>query len=146
MRKITFSILGTLTIILSLSAAGHAEMSSTNYRTTATVMFGGSPMGSANFQTSCSVAEPTPIMEQGMDSYSDNYSLLTGFWYADAAPDDNCPGDFNGDRDVDGKDLTDYIVDTGGLGLAEFANSFGKLNCTEEISSIVLHNATIYTM
>ncbi len=146
MKIKVFSLFGMLAIIVNVSAAGFAEMSSTNYRTTATVMSGGNSMGSANFQTNCSVAQPTPIMEQGMDPYSDDYGLLPGYWYTEAAPGDNCPGDLDGDRDVDGRDLADYIVDAGGVGLAEFANSFGKVNCAGQPSSTVVYNATIYTM
>ncbi len=42
---------------------------------------------------------------------------------------DTCPGDSNFDMDVDGVDLADYIFDSGGLGLDEFALNFGKINC-----------------
>ena len=82
MKKKTFTILGMLAIFLSASAAGNAEMSSTNYRIPTTVMSGGGgPMGSANFQMNSTLGQPTPLMEQGMDPYSDNYGLLPGFWY-----------------------------------------------------------------
>ena len=40
-----------------------------------------------------------------------------------------CPGDFNGDKDVDGSDLADYLFDSGGLGLDVFAADFGRANC-----------------
>ena len=40
-----------------------------------------------------------------------------------------CPGDDDGDKDVDGEDLAAYILDDGGLGLDELASNFGKENC-----------------
>jgi hypothetical protein len=40
-----------------------------------------------------------------------------------------CEGDFDSDGDVDGKDLAEYIFDSGGLGLEMFAGNFGKANC-----------------
>jgi hypothetical protein len=56
-------------------------MSSTNYRIPTTVMSGGgTSMGSTNFQMNSTLGQPTPIMEQGMDPYSDHYGLLPGFW------------------------------------------------------------------
>lgn len=42
---------------------------------------------------------------------------------------DTCPGDINFDKDVDGKDIADNILDSGGLDLEVFANNFGKVNC-----------------
>ena len=42
---------------------------------------------------------------------------------------DTCPGDSDRDKDVDGADLVDYIFDSKGLGLDEFAANFGKINC-----------------
>lgn len=76
-----FSILATLAILWSVSTTGLAQMSSTNYRSSATTMSSsGGPMASANFQTSCTTAQPSPIMVPGMDPYSDNYGLLPGFW------------------------------------------------------------------
>jgi len=36
-----------------------------------------------------------------------------------------CEGDFDADGDVDGSDLAQYILDDGGVGLADFAANFG---------------------
>ena len=69
-------------ILMFTPAQTAAEMSSTNYRITTTVMSGGgAPMGSTNFQMNSTLGQPSPLMEQGMDPYSDNYGLLPGFWY-----------------------------------------------------------------
>jgi len=38
-------------------------------------------------------------------------------------------GDFNGDCDVDGEDLSEYNIENGGLRLSDFAADFGKSNC-----------------
>jgi hypothetical protein len=40
-----------------------------------------------------------------------------------------CPGDFNDDKDVDGLDLVDYLIDSKGLELDVFATNFGKVDC-----------------
>ena len=57
-------------------------MQSANYRITTTVVSGGGgPMSSASFQANGTIGQPTPIMEDGMDPFSNNYGLLPGFWY-----------------------------------------------------------------
>jgi hypothetical protein len=40
-----------------------------------------------------------------------------------------CPGDSDQDMDVDGTDLADFIFESEGLGLDEFAVNYGKINC-----------------
>jgi hypothetical protein len=40
-----------------------------------------------------------------------------------------CLGDFNGDRDVDGNDLSDYMSGGGSITLDAFAQDFGRINC-----------------
>ena len=42
---------------------------------------------------------------------------------------DTCPGDFDDDNDVDGKDLAEYVIEYGGLDLAMFAANLGNTNC-----------------
>ena len=50
-----------------------AQMQSASYRITTMVMSGGgAPMGSTNFQMNSTLGQPSPLMEQGMDPYSDN--------------------------------------------------------------------------
>lgn len=40
-----------------------------------------------------------------------------------------CAGDFNGDGDVDGSDLAEFITGTSGVDLQQFAGHFGRINC-----------------
>jgi hypothetical protein len=40
-----------------------------------------------------------------------------------------CLGDENGDRDVDGGDLFDYLSGAIGISLNAFAQEFGRTNC-----------------
>ena len=47
--------------------------------TTTVMSGGGGPMTSANYQMSGTVGQSSPLMDQGMDPYSDNYGLLPGF-------------------------------------------------------------------
>ena len=121
-------LFGILIIIPPITIAG--EMSSPNYRITTTVMSGGGgPMSSASFQMNSTLGQPSPLMEQDMDPYSDNYGLLPGFWYTIGGFVGTCPGDFDWDFDVDGADLFEYILDSGGIGLDVIAANFGKVNC-----------------
>jgi hypothetical protein len=54
------------------------------------------------------LGQPSPLMEQGMDPYSENYGLLPGFWYTlDAGS--WCIYDYFGDGDVDGADLAEFM-------------------------------------
>jgi hypothetical protein len=112
------------------SVLGHGQMSSTDYHITTTAISGGGvPMASANYRLNGTLGQTTPLMEQGMVPYSDNYELFPGFWYTIGPFSDTCPGDFDWDFDVDGADLQEYIYDSGGLGLRVFAASFGKDHC-----------------
>ena len=45
---------------------------------------------------------------------------------------DACQCDFDGDSDVDGSDLAEYIRDDRGLGLNSFAMDFGKNHCAQD--------------
>jgi hypothetical protein len=40
-----------------------------------------------------------------------------------------CLGDYDGDFDVDGSDLLDFLLDAAGVSLSDMAASFGKINC-----------------
>jgi hypothetical protein len=40
-----------------------------------------------------------------------------------------CKGDFDGDGDVDGNDLSDLVNDEKGLSLKRFAREFGRIDC-----------------
>jgi hypothetical protein len=124
-------------LILSLSAftlvlvqpAG-TEMNSNSYRIRNSVhSAGGVTAGSANYQINGTVGQPSPLMNPLEPPWSGTYDLYPGFWYVIAALESTCSGDFNGDKDVDGSDLADYLLDSGGLGLDAFAANFGKVNC-----------------
>ena len=118
----------TLLAVLVMSASAD-EMSSTNYRITTTVMSGGgTPMASTNFQLNSTLGQPSPIMEQGMDPYSDNYGLLPGFWYTVGAG-SGCLYDYFGDGDVDGADLAEFMNAVSSSELAAFALEFGRVDC-----------------
>jgi hypothetical protein len=129
MKKKIFSFLGGLIIVLCLEVTGHLEMSSTNYRITTTVMSdGGTPMASANYQMNSTLGQPSPLMEQGMDPYSDNFGLLPGFWYTlDAGS--GCIYDYLGDGDVDGADLAEFVNAVSSSELEGFAMEFGRVDC-----------------
>ena len=106
-----------------------AEMASTNYRINSTVMSGGGgPMGSTNFQMNNTLGQPSPLMEQGMDPYSDNYGLLPGFWYT-LGVGSGCIYDYFDDGDVDGVDLAEFMNAFSSSELAAFALEFGSVNC-----------------
>ena len=50
---------------------------------------------------------------------------------ADEVSPDTCPGDSDGNGDVDGSDLAAYTVVAGDVSLQEFAANFGKTECPE---------------
>jgi hypothetical protein len=128
MKKIAIAFLGMLTMAYP-TATGIAEMTSTNYRITTTVMSGGgAPMASTNFQMNSTLGQPSPLMEQGMDPYSDNFGLLPGFWYTPDAG-SICIYDYFGDGDVDGADLAEFMNGVSSSELAAFALEFGRVDC-----------------
>ena len=117
-------------ILVSIPGQAAAEMSSTNYRIPASVLSGGgAPMASAVYQINATVGQSSPLMDPLEPPLSDTYDLYPGFWYVIAAFESTCPGDFNGDKDVDGSDLAEYIFDSAGLDLEVFAPNFGKASC-----------------
>jgi len=113
-------LLVTLLSVLVMSASA-AEMSSTNYRITTTVMSGSSGrMGSSNFQMNSTLGQPSPLIEQGMDPYSDNYGLLPGFWYTlTPVALDFCECNLNTDNSCN---ILDYQL---------FIQKWGATNCND---------------
>jgi hypothetical protein len=85
-------------------------------------------MASTNFQLNSTLGQPSPLMEQGMDPYSDNYNLLPGFWYTTVAG-SRCVYDYLNDGDVDGADLVEFINAVSSSELAAFALEFGRVDC-----------------
>ncbi len=130
MHRTSTAVLLIVIVAFGLPVFGIAEMASENYNIRNSVhSAGGVPTGSANYQINGTVGQPSPLMDSNEPPLSDKYDLYPGFWYVIAAFENTCPGDFNGDKDVDGSDLAEYLFDSGGLGLDVFAVSFGKENC-----------------
>jgi len=72
-------IIGFLSI-LTMPAA--AVMSSNSYRIfTSVISGGGGSVSSANFQTSGTIGQSSPLMEPLDPPFSDSYDLYPGFWY-----------------------------------------------------------------
>ena len=122
-------ILLSLVFLTGVSGA-RAEMSSTNFKIPYSVQSsGGGFTGSDNYQMNTTLGQPSPLMDTQDSPFSDSFDLYPGFWYVISALGSICPGDFDGDKDVDGADLAEYIFDSGGLTLDVFAANFGKTNC-----------------
>jgi len=102
----------------SLVIAG--EMTSTNYTITTTVISGGgSPMTSTSYQLTCTLGQPSPLIDPAFPPRSTSYDLLTGFWYTigSSPPFSACPADLDTDGDVDDDDLYTLATDFGQSGL-----------------------------
>ncbi|MCP3876484.1 MAG: hypothetical protein GY699_25505 [Desulfobacteraceae bacterium] len=131
--------LAMICLLLVLFQPVFAAMGSTNYYITSSVLSGGgSPMGSANFQTNSTLGQASPVTPTS----SDTFEAYPGFWYTltqPFCPWDLEPADPNGDGDVDGLDLNAFIddFDPGVSGkydeihLEDFANEFGKTDCSD---------------
>jgi hypothetical protein len=119
-----------IALFLIFSSDISAELASENYRISSYVYSaGGVPTGSTNYQINGTIGQPSPPMDPFEPPMSDTYDLYPGFWYVIAAYESTCPGDYNGDKDVDGSDLAEYLFDSSGLGLEVFAANFGRVNC-----------------
>ena len=127
MPKKLFRVIFITAWLLLFSSDTFAEMTSENYRIRSSVhSAAGVPTGSANFLLNGTAGQPSPLMDPLDPPLSDTYDLYPGFWYVIAALESTCPGDFNGDKDVDGLDLAEYLFDSGGLGLEVFAPNYGN--------------------
>lgn len=145
MKKQALAILCAMSVTFA-GTAGHAEMSGSQYRISATVAAtSGAPMGSAHFDTNGTLGQPDALSRHGLDPYSNVRTLKTGFWNT-VADDGACSGDLNGDGDVDGSDLVQYLQGAGGTALGLFAMDFGKESCAADPPGMVLYNAVAYTM
>ncbi len=97
MKAKTAILLPTFMLLFSLS--GHAEISSSNYSITSTVMSGGGgSMGSANFKLSSTLGQPSPIG----NSSSGSFIINGGFWHTLLL---DIVGDVNGDGIIDLEDV-----------------------------------------
>jgi len=140
-------------ILMFIPGQTAAEMSSSNYRiTTSVVSGGGSLMDSNSYRLNGTIGQAPPLMDPLDPPFSDTYDLYPGFWYTLVAsiPPNDCPGDFENDGDVDGSDLAVFAADFGrtdcsgdcegdfdsdgdvdGSDLAVFAADFGRTDCIE---------------
>jgi hypothetical protein len=106
-----------------------AEMSSTNYTITTTVLSnGGSWIESANYRMNSSIGLPSPLTDPALPPQSTNYDLLTGFWYT-VGSGTGCLYDYFDDGDVDGADLEEFLNAYSSNELAAFALEFGGVDC-----------------
>ena len=130
MERRIFLVLSVFFFVFFISSIAVGEMQSTNYTIPTFAFSGGSgTMGSASFEADGTLNQSSPLMDPADPPYSMNYELYPGFWYVITALQSTCPGDFDGDKDVDGADLADYLFDSRGLGVNVFADDFGKNNC-----------------
>jgi hypothetical protein len=128
MTSRVLTILLIIVIFTGISGAG-AEMSSTNFKIPYSVLSsGGEFKSSTNFEAEDTLGQPTPLMEDEFVPSSTNYRNYPGIWYLLAGI-SKCPGDYNGDLDVDGSDLKEHIMNPAGVSLADFAANFGKVDC-----------------
>jgi hypothetical protein len=119
----------TILIAMLVMTASAAEISSTNYRITTTVISGGGrPMSSSSYQINGTVGQPSPLIDPLFPPQSASYDLLTGFWYTIAAG-SGCLYDYLGDGDVDGADLVEFLNAYSSIEVAAFALEFGRLDC-----------------
>ena len=80
-KKIIYTILSAV-ILCILSITASAEMQSSNYSITTSVLSGGGAvMTSDNYNVNITAAQPSPIRETGTPPESANYVLYPGFWY-----------------------------------------------------------------
>jgi hypothetical protein len=120
-------------LVTNFSLVAIAEMVSENYHMQCTVFSGGGIMtGSTNYLMNNTIGQPSPLIDPLKLPLSNTYDLYPGFWYVVADFESSCSGDFNGDKDVDGSDLAEYIFDSDGIGLEKFAENFGKIKCPEK--------------
>ena len=81
-RKQLFCLSFILLFLTVLAPAAGAQMSSANYSIPASVFSGGgTPMGSANYEVTSTLAQPSPLRETADPPESANYVFYPGFWY-----------------------------------------------------------------
>lgn len=80
-KKIHYALLA-VAISCVLSTGASAEMKSSSYAITTSVLSGGGAvMTSENYDAGVTMAQPTPVSQTGTPPESDNYVLYPGFWY-----------------------------------------------------------------
>ena len=155
MERKMFSGLLALFFVIGISSIAIAEMGSENYSIPTSVLSGGgAPMSSGSYQTNSTLGQSSPLIDPADPPDSTNYDLYPGFWYTleGSVQQNDCPGNFDGDGDVDGSDLATFAADFGrtdcdtgelcegdfdgdndvdGSDLAVFAADFGRTDCIQ---------------
>ena len=130
-KKTIFVLIFFLLIVLVYSKPAFAEMQSTNYRNTASVISaGGGTMNSTGLRSQNTLGQPSPVMDPLDPLMSNSYDLYPGFWYtlstgslvcedlssfARAFGTTNSDADYNiscdsePDGDIDGVDLASFL-------------------------------------
>ncbi len=60
------------------------------------------------------------------------WDRMTPFYLEHEGDFDTCQGDFDGDGDVDGKDLANFASEPNDDNLDEFARNFGRIDCVDD--------------
>jgi hypothetical protein len=126
-------ILALTAIVLILLLPGiitASDMTSTSFTSSNTAISGGGlPAASTSYNTNSTVGQSTPLMDPQDPPFSDGFDLFPGFWYTVAAVGRTCPGDDNGDKDVEGADLAAYAAGAMTIGWDALAADFGRTDC-----------------
>ena len=128
--KILWHVQTIVWILILPAAVAAADMTSTSYTNSSAVLSGGgAPATSESYRINSTVGQSTPLMDWQDPPFSDNFDLFPGFWYTVAAMGGFCPGDDDGDKDVDGLDIKAYAVGAMTIGLDVVAADFGRTDC-----------------
>ena len=125
-------IFSCLTVLISSPKSAHAEMSSSNYRITSTVLSGGgNTMSSASYQLESTLGQSSMIGS----SAGNSYILESGFWYTVLLV---ILGDVDGSGEVDLIDLITALQITTGQNPDQVikeadVNGDGKIGLSESI-------------
>jgi hypothetical protein len=118
---------------MSFTLLALAEAQSVNYSIKNSVFSsGGTQAASTNHEIESTIGQPSPLLNPVDPPKSNIYNLFPGFWYTVTASGTRCLGNTDGDNDVDGYDLDNYILNSMGITLEDFAIGFGRIDCTAE--------------
>jgi hypothetical protein len=128
MKKLSIVFISTVIFVFCIIETGFAQMGSENFRIQTAVQSGsGTRMNSNKYQMNSTLGQSSPLIDSDDPTFSINYDLYSGFWYA--VKNNTCEFDYDGDTDVDGLDLSEYIAGSNALDLKIFAEDFGRINC-----------------
>ena len=120
-----FILLFLLGLVFIFAGNAFSRMHSTSYSITSSVISsGGTPMGSASFQTNSTMGQPSPTTI----ATSTGFDLYAGFWYTMTIR--GCIWDLDPDGDVDGFDLYQFINPPyNASDIESFGSEFGRTDC-----------------